>query len=510
MSRSPDRVVLWFRNDLRLADNVLFHNSAFRGAKSVLPVFFFDPRHFSTNEWHENVKLPSNSPIFKCNNIRAKFIIESVNNLQKHLRVLNSDLHVFSGYPERILPQLCDENTVVLTQKEHGPEEINVTQGVVEQGVQVLEFWGGSLLHADDLPKKCTTNLTGSFTGFRKTVENDFKIRSLLPAPTKLPPTEDVRDIEGYVTQPMTLERLGFPSVVLDSRRDLDFKGGADAALHRLQEFCAKGLATYKKTRNGLEGANYSSHFSPWLANGSLSAKQIYHAVTDWENKNGGQTVDTYWITFELLWRDYFRFLLITHGNSLFREYGPRNKACNQWQRNDEHFQKWVNGMTGVPFVDAMMRQLKETGWMSNRGRQNVASFLLFELALDWRLGAAHFEQTLLDHDVASNYGNWAAAANCFGGRPNRFNIVKQAHDYDPKGTFTRKWVPELNKVPQRYLFEPWKMNHREQVTAGVVLGKDYPKNITAVRGWDSNGGRKRKKAKRAHKGRNNRQFYTY
>jgi len=375
----------------------------------------------------------------------------------------------------------------------------------------VLEFWGGSLVHEDDIPKKYTTNLSGSFTGFRKTVEKDFTVRQLFATPKKLPPTEDVKHVEGFISKPMTLEFLGLPPVEPDSRRDLNFVGGADAAQARVREFCAKGLARYKQTRNGLEGANYSSHFSPWLANGSLSAKQVYWAVCDWENKNGGQTVDTYWITFELLWRDYFRFLLMSNGNSLFREYGPRNRACNTWQRNDEHFQQWVNGNTGVPFIDAMMRQLKETGWMSNRGRQNVASFLVFELALDWRLGAAHFEQTLLDHDVASNYGNWAAAANCFGGRPNRFNIIKQAHDYDPNGTFTRKWVPELSKVPLRYLFEPWKMNHREQTTAGVLIGKDYPKNITSIRGWDKNaGGRKKKKAKRAHQGRNNRQFYTY
>merc|ERR1719230_2096196 len=149
-----------------------------------------------------------------------------------------------------------------------------------------------------------------------------------------------------------------------------------------------------------------------------------------------------------------------------------------RWEANKQLVERWKTGRTGIPLVDANMRELAATGFMSNRGRQNVASFLVFDLQLDWRVGADHFESTLLDYDVCSNWGNWVAAAGLTGGRVNRFNILKQSKDYDPNGDYLRHWLPELKNVPAPQIFEPWTLARADQERYGVVIGQDYPRPL--------------------------------
>ena len=149
----------------------------------------------------------------------------------------------------------------------------------------------------------------------------------------------------------VTLETLNLKPFKFDKRSDLQFKGGEDVAMDRMNRFINQSLATYKQTRNGLQGANYSSHFSPWLANGCMSAKQVYYAVSQFEKNNGGQTTDTYWLVFELLFRDYFRFVLNTHGDSLFREYGPFNRNNTKWKNNESHFIAWIE----VTYIEVLL-----------------------------------------------------------------------------------------------------------------------------------------------------------
>lgn len=152
--------------------------------------------------------------------------------------------------------------------------------------------------------------------------------------------------------------------------------------------------------------------------------------------------------------------------------------SSQQWKHYDKNLQAWIKGRTGFPLVDANMRELAATGFMSNRGRQNVCSFLALELNEDWRYGAEYFESVLLDHDVQSNYGNWCAGAGMTGGRLNRFNIVKQSKDYDQHGDYVRYWLPELKDVPKQFVHEPWKMKQFEQMEYNCRLGVDYPNPI--------------------------------
>jgi len=235
-------------------------------------------------------------------------------------------------------------------------------------------------------------------------------------------------------------------------------------------------------TRNGLLGADYSTKFSSWLAFGCVSPRRIYFEIKKYERERV-KNDSTYWVIFELIWRDYFRFVCAKYGTLVFYPGGIMQKRV-KWDKDEAKFKKWADGLTGVPFVDANMRELLHTGWMSNRGRQNVASFLTKDLKLDWRLGAEWFEYMLIDHDVCSNYGNWNYSAG-IGNDPRedrKFNMVKQATDYDAKGEFVKLWVPELSAIHESKVHVPWILRPNE--LSGVKLGEAYPHPMHVAPEW--------------------------
>ena len=231
-------------------------------------------------------------------------------------------------------------------------------------------------------------------------------------------------------------------------------------------------------------GGDYSTKFSPWLAHGFLSPRFVAAECRRYESERVANK-STYWVVFELLWRDYFKFFALKHGNDIFKLDGTLGKAARgehpnsrRWGLDRRTVEAWKVGKTGYPLVDANMRELAATGFMSNRGRQNVCSFLALDTNTDWRYGADHFESELLDYDIYSNWGNWCSGAGMTGGRVNRFNIVKQSKDYDKDGHYVRTWIPELEGVPTQYVHEPWKMTKEQQGEFGVRLGVDYPNPI--------------------------------
>jgi deoxyribodipyrimidine photo-lyase len=203
-------------------------------------------------------------------------------------------------------------------------------------------------------------------------------------------------------------------------------------------------ISKYKETRNGMVGPDYSSKFSAWLALGCISPRYIYNDLKKYEREFGANE-STYWLIFELLWRDYFRFMMKKHNSKFFQQAGIQDKGITVNKHNKQQLQDWIDGNTGVDFIDANMVELKLTGFMSNRGRQNVASYFCNDLKLDWRFGAAYFEQQLIDYDVCSNWGNWAYLAGVGNDpRGNRyFNIEKQANDYDKNRIFQNLWASQ-------------------------------------------------------------------
>jgi deoxyribodipyrimidine photo-lyase len=257
----------------------------------------------------------------------------------------------------------------------------------------------------------------------------------------------------------------------------MKFQGGETAGLDRLKNYIWEQdcLKNYKETRNGMLGENYSSKFSPWLALGCLSPRLIYNTVQTYE-KERVKNDSTYWLIFELLWRDYFKFIALKHGNKIFYPQGLQGISI-PWKYNPKQFEQWQRGITGFPLVDANMRELLTTGFMSNRGRQNVASFLTKNLGINWQRGAEWFESLLIDYDVCSNWGNWNYNAGV--GNDARgfryFNILKQSQDYDPNGDYIKHWLPELKDLPPSKVHQPWKLLPVEQKRFRVILGVDYP-----------------------------------
>jgi len=241
-----------------------------------------------------------------------------------------------------------------------------------------------------------------------------------------------------------TLADLNLIPQTIDARAAIQFKGGETEANKRLHYyfFESKKVSTYKDTRNGMIGADYSSKFSAWLALGCISPRSIYYELKKFESEYGPND-STYWLVFELLWRDFFRFMFKKHQSKMFQPSGITNEKEIPKAVSEKLLQNWIDGTTNEDFIDANMLELKLTGFMSNRGRQNVASYFCNNLKLDWRYGAAYFEQQLIDYDECSNWGNWAYIAGVGNDpRENRyFNIEKQAADYDKNRSFRNLWL---------------------------------------------------------------------
>lgn len=420
-------ILLWFRNDLRLHDHEALHQ-AVAAQVPIIPAYIFDERQFKTI-----YGFP------KTGGFRAKFLLESVSSLQNSLRELGSDLLVRVGKPEEVLPALAREYNCqqVFAHREITSEEIEISEKVAQK-VTLKEFWGSTLTHVDDLPFEIE-KLPDVFTQARKKIEKYSEVRPCFPRPNSL-----IKPEKPFTEMNLpTLADLGLPAPVTDDRTAFPFKGGMEAAGAHLQAYIWEKqlIATYKDTRNGLIGADYSGKFSPWLANGSISPREIY-----WEVKKFEQEVtsnqSTYWMIFELLWRDYFRWIAFKYGTKIFWRHGIKGYSTIPMRADKGALEQWRLGQTPMPFVNANMKELLATGFMSNRGRQNVASYLVKDLQVDWRLGAAWFESQLIDYDPCSNYGNWIYVAGVGNDpRENRyFNIEKQANVYDPEGEYRRLW----------------------------------------------------------------------
>ncbi|XP_060085150.1 cryptochrome DASH-like, partial [Ylistrum balloti] len=426
MSSKVKVIVCLLRNDLRLHDNEVLH-WANKTAEYVLPLYCFDPRHFQGTYHFDFPKTGAH---------RAKFLLQSVADLQNTLKSKGSGLVIRMGKPEEIVPQIIntvgqDQVSFVCYHEEATAEELEVESKLQKScGVKVQSFWGHPLYHRDDLPFRIQ-QLPDVYTQFRKNVEGQARVRKSLTMPDKLQPLPPGVE-EGQVP---SLTDLGLTAAPEDPRSVMSFQGGETVALDRLNHYLwqSDSVSTYKETRNGLVGSDYSTKFSVWLANGCISPRHIYWEIKKYEAERLANQ-STYWVTFELLWRDYFRYVALKYGKKLFSEGGIQEKAI-PWKRDRNLLKAWMEGKTGVPFVDANMRELAATGFMSNRGRQNVASFLTKDLKLDWRMGAEWFESQLIDHDVCSNYGNWLYSAG-IGNDPRedrKFNMIKQGLDYDPE-----------------------------------------------------------------------------
>ena len=477
-------VILWLRRDLRLHDNEALSEAA--ATDRLLPVYVVDPRTYGARPYGgaDSFRFEKTGPH------RARFRCEALSDLRGSLRERGSELVVREGRPKDVLADLAAtvDADVVAMHTWPAPEEVRAESAVAarlrERDVRVRRLWGHTLYHINDLPTPYT-EIPDTYTSFRKSVEREASVREQVATPS-LPPLPDAVGgavDPGDVPTPATLPGLDDEMVAAarapdpDDRGVLPFAGGESAAFDRVESYIwdADRLREYKETRNGLLGEGYSSKLSPWLNEGCLSPRYVHDEVRRYEDLRV-ENDSTYWLLFELIWRDFFGFQVAKHGGQFFARPGIRERHDIDWRDDDRAFGRWARGETGIPFVDANMRELTETGYMSNRGRQNAASFLANNLRIDWRRGAAYFETQLVDYEPCSNYGNWAYIAGVGNDSRDRyFNVVKQARQYDAQAEYVTHWLPALEPLPPEYAHEPWRLSADEQAEYGVELGVDYP-----------------------------------
>ncbi len=462
--------IVWFRNDLRLHDHEALYR-ALQSSDRIVPVYCIDINQFKTIK----------PGIPKTDWFRAKFLLESLNDLNNNLLKVGSGLVVQVGTPSDVLKTLAlkYKASTVFSSKEVTTEELNTEKSVEAAlsgiGVNINWFWQSTLYHLEDLPFPMNI-LPDIFTKYRKQAEKFSTLRDIFPSPT---------NIDSPPLPPLKLPSLKSLGVVSPKvKSDITFfVGGESHALKRLHHYFwgTNSLSTYKVTRNGLLGEDYSSKFSPWLANGCISPRYIYQQVVKYEEEIV-QNDSTYWLIFELIWRDYFRFVAHKYGSKIFNYKGIKNINL-PLQQNINLFHKWASGKTGWPFIDANMIELNHTGFMSNRGRQNVASFLVKDLKIDWRWGASYFESKLIDYDPCSNWGNWQYIAG-IGNDPREdryFNILSQAKKYDSKANFIKHWLPSLRKIPNAFAHNPSCIPDSVKEGIDFKLGNDYPSAIVSL-----------------------------
>ncbi len=431
MQEKQKTALVWFRNDLRVSDHTSLAEAVSSNDK-VLGVYCFDPRHFEYTSFGFK----------KTEKFRARFLIESVKELRTSLRALNISLVVRIDRPETALPKLVNELSVdtIFCQNEWTQEEKVVTDELrknLADNCTIRETYDQFLYHPDDCPI-AIDNIPRVFTAFRKSCEKQAQVRPECSETAAMDPNNLLAE-DGRIPD---LASLGYKPFKTDIRSAFPFRGGELSATQRLEDyfFQTKKLGYYKKTRNGLVGVDYSSKFSPWLAHGCISARTIYWAVKHFEQQHY-KNQSTYWLIFELIWRDFFKYISMKHGNNIFKIGGILSKSY-KWDHSIERFNEWAKGQTPESFVNANMIELNETGWMSNRGRQNVASYLTRNMNIDWRIGAAYFESLLIDYDVHSNYGNWMYVSGVGNDpRDRKFNVRLQAERYDAQNKFQNLWL---------------------------------------------------------------------
>lgn len=401
----------------------------------TLAVYFLDPKLFKIGKWGFR----------KIEKYRAKFLLESLEELKVQLENLNIRLLVYYEEPEKRLPSIIEKYQVthVHYQEEWTREEveqINRVKNGVPGAIIFKSEYDQFLFDPGSIPYANFSEIPQVFTEFRKKCEKYAEISPVLPKP----PKRADNNLISEKTDLPTLEKLGFYKFENHPESAFPFRGGETEARNRVHNyfFETKNLGKYKNTRNGLIGLNYSSKLSAWLANGSISARTIFWEVKKFE-KEILKNEDTYWLIFELIWRDFFKYVSLKYGNQIFKLGGILNRE-HTWDRNMELKRQWIEGKTKEPFVNANMKELSSTGFMSNRGRQNVASYWSKDLGQDWRIGAAYFESMLIDYDVHTNWCNWMYNGGVGNDpRDRKFNIKLQAQKYDPSGKYQRLWLQE-------------------------------------------------------------------
>lgn len=432
------KAVFWFTDDLRLQDNRPL-NDLCQKYSNINFVYVLNPADFTPHNYQHKA----------LGQHRFHFIYESLQDLDKQLNAFGHSLTLLHGDPCHKILQFVQFNDIrcIARSEPIGIYEQRIWQQIKsllkrpkENNTPPVEFissWNHTLFDAKQVDSNA--KIMRSFSSFRRYVEsNNLDIN--IPYESLKSLSQQKSSSTSSISMTVSLKELDERYFKQPPKQVLVTGGELSAHEHLTNYFSSSAPSIYKQTRNRLDGWDSSTKFSPFLASGNLSPRQIWHKLKDYENHNGAND-STYWIGFELLWREYFQWTALEQQSRLFAFKGLAIQAPKT-SFYPERFKKWCEGNTPYPLVNACMKELAATGFMSNRGRQIVASCLVHELATDWRFGAAYFQQQLIDYDVASNWGNWQYIAGVGkdprGGR--QFNIEEQTSLHDPEGEFIHKW----------------------------------------------------------------------
>lgn len=454
----PKTVLLWFRKDLRLSDNAALATAVDEGT-TVIPVYILEPSEAGTG------------PLGAA---QAWWLHHSLGSLAASLKAGGSGLVLRRGPAAEVLETLIAETgaDAVFWNRRYDPPGIAIDKaikaGLTERGITVRSF-AGQILHE---PTKLKTAAGGNFrvyTPFWKALDGSGEPAEPIPAPSRVPAPDEwpksdtLSDWSLLPTKPNWAK--GFES---------EWQPGEEGAQTRLADFVATGLKGYR-TRRDFPGEAYVSKLSPHLALGEISPASVWHATRGLSDDYSAE--DYIHFRKELVWRDFSYHLLFHFPDLATRNWNEKFDAF-PWHDNPGLLDKWKKGQTGYPIVDAGMRQLWQTGWMHNRVRMIVASFLIKDLLIDWREGERWFRDTLVDADPASNAASWqwvagsgADAAPFF----RIFNPTSQGEKFDPEGQYVRRFVPELKHMPAKFIHKPSEAPFAVLKDAGVSLGETYP-----------------------------------
>jgi deoxyribodipyrimidine photo-lyase len=460
LAAEPGRVstaLLWLRRDLRLHDHPALR-AALREYEQVVPVFVLDGQLLQGRF--------ASGP-------RTEFMLGCLRSLDEDLRRCGSALVVRHGSPERELATLAAQTgaRAVFWTSDVSPyaraRDRRVSDALREHGVAARPHRGNYVADISR-PRTGAGEPYRVFSPFFR-AWRELPRREVLPAPTALPPLPAGVDCGAL---PASAAALG---VHAGAELAAPVTGpGETAARAAMGGWISGALADYADSQDAVARRG-SSQLSPYLRWGCLSPRELEAAAGEREGAGAAA-----WIR-QLAWRDFYAHVLLMWPDNLRQEFQPRFRSL-EWDCEPDHLECWQRGLTGYPAVDAGMRQLARTGWMHNRARLIVGSFLTKDLHLDWRAGERWFEELLLDGEPAQNNGNWQwiASVGVDPAPPLRrmYNPTLQGRRFDPSGEYVRRWIPELAGVPDEHLWEPWRMTGTEQRAAGCKIGHDYPAPI--------------------------------
>jgi len=453
--------LFWFRRDLRLQDNAgLYH--ALNGSDSVACIFVLD-----TNILSELGKYDT----------RVDFLWHCLNNLKEELRSLGSDLIVVQGDPKDVVPNLAKKYKVstVYCNEDYEPKarqrDKTVSDLLKTKNIAFFALKDQAIFAKDEV-LTAQNRPYSVYTHYANAWKKKFSMAEIAEYECEL----SFDKLAQFATQDLpSLKKIGFEETFV-SKTKIGFSHAQ--AVKLLDSFISKRIKQYKKARDfpSVGGVSYLSVHNRF---GTLSIRELFRAALKVRTKDAEvkENIDT-WIS-ELIWRDFYFQILYNFPRVAYEPFNNEYKDF-PWENDMEKFQKWCEGETGYPIVDAAMKQLNQTGYMHNRLRMVTASFLTKHLLVDYRLGEQYFAAKLLDYDLSANNGGWqwAASTGCDAQPYFRvFNPTLQSEKFDPQAKFIKKMLPFLEDVDPKYLHNPSEYVD-ELANVGIILGEDYPMPI--------------------------------